>query len=124
MKTRSSSAARYAGRPRDEVTVIDGVRVNDLADRLLAVMERAAAAPHAAARPVPGRRSQHRQPLALPECGPPLDPAARSRSPTDRGYLVSLSLKVLALTDEALESVIEADPPDNPEVETEGENEG
>jgi predicted GIY-YIG superfamily endonuclease len=108
------------GRRRgDEVTVVDGVRVNDLADRMLAVMERYVATPH---RPVDQYGADQANIVNRWLFGnaghPSIIPVDLDRA-TDRGYLVSLSLKVLALTDEALESVIEADPLPGAEVETE-----
>ena len=96
-----------AGAANDEVTVVDGVRVNDLSDRLLTIMDRYQKTPY---RPVDQyhadevnivnrwmfRNAGHPSILPLD-----LDQAS------DRGFLVSLSLKVLTLTDEALASVMQ-----------------
>ena len=49
---------------------------------------------------------------------PSITPIDLARA-TDRGYLVSLALKVLALTDEALESVLPEDAPAEVAVEVE-----
>jgi DNA polymerase III subunit epsilon len=93
----------------DEVTVVDGVRVNDLSDRLLQVMQRYSAAPH---RPVDQYRADEANIVnrwLFRNSGHPSIVPLDTERLTDRGYLVSVSLKVLSLTDEALESVI-ADP--------------
>jgi excinuclease UvrABC nuclease subunit len=95
----------------DEVTVVDGVRVNELSDRLLQVMLRYSAAPH---RPVDQYRADEANIVnrwLFRNSGHPSIVPLDTERLTDRGYLVSVSLKVLSLTDEALESVI-ADPVD------------
>jgi excinuclease UvrABC nuclease subunit len=108
-----------AGAASDEVTVVDGVRVNDLSDRLLTIMDRYQKTPY---RPVDQyhadevnivnrwmfRNAGHPSILPLD-----LDQAS------DRGYLVSLSLKVLTLTDEALASVMQDAPTtSNPDTDS------
>jgi DNA polymerase III epsilon subunit family exonuclease len=91
----------------DEVTVIDGVRVNDLSDRLLQIMQRYEAAPH---RPVDQYVADEANIVnrwLFRNAGhPSILPLDIDRL-TDRGYLVTMSLKVLSLTDEALESVMQ-----------------
>jgi len=93
-------------RASDEVTVIDGVRVNDLSNRLLAIMQRHDQAPH---RPVDQYRADEANIInrwLFRNAGhPSIVPLDLERA-TDRGYLVTIALKVLSLTDEALERVL------------------
>jgi hypothetical protein len=94
-------------RATDEVTVMDGSRVTDLADRLLPIMERAMST---SMQPL----DQYRADAAnivnrwlFRNWGhPAILPLDLDRL-TDRGYLVSLAVKVLSLTDEALETVVQ-----------------
>jgi DNA polymerase III epsilon subunit family exonuclease len=102
--------------PGDEVMVVDGLRVNDLSDRLLPIMERYAASTHA---PIDHHGADEANIVnrwLFRNVGhPSIVPLDLERS-TDRGYLVSVSLKVLALTNEALESVISDEPVEEEEV--------
>ncbi len=107
-----------ARRAADEVTVMDGARVTDLADRLLPVMQRASST---AMQPLDQYRADEANIVnrwLFRNWGhPAILPLDLDRL-TDRGYLVSLAVKVLSLTDEALETVIqetaETDPGDEP----------
>jgi hypothetical protein len=91
----------------DEVTVMDGARVTDLADRLLPIMQRAAST---ALQPLDQYRADEANIVnrwLFRNWGhPAILPLDLDRL-TDRGYLVSLSVKALTLTDEALEMVIQ-----------------
>jgi hypothetical protein len=91
----------------DEVTVVDGVRVNDLSDRLVTIMQRYDQSPY---QPVDQYRADEANIVnrwLFRNAGhPSILPLDLERA-TDRGYLVSLALKVLTLTDEALESVMQ-----------------
>ncbi len=91
----------------DEVTVVDGVRVNDLSDRMLNVMRRYASSTY---EPVDQYRADEANIVnrwLFRNAGhPSILPLDLDRA-TDRGYLVSMALKVLALTDDALESVMQ-----------------
>ncbi len=106
----------------DEVTVIDGVRVNDLSDRLAIVMARYAQATY---EPVDQDRADEANIVnrwLFRNAGhPSIVPLDLDRS-TDRGHLVGVSLKVLALTDEALESVMVEPDPVDAEAEPNGES--
>jgi len=106
----------------DEVMVVDGVRVNDLSDRLLTIMERYGRTPY---QPVDQFRADEVNIVNRWLFGnaghPSILPLDLNRA-MDRGYLVSVSLKVLALTDAALASVMQdapavedIDPPDDPD---------
>ena len=99
-------------KPSDEVTVVDGLRVNDLSDRLLAVLQRYS---DATLQPIDQYRADEASIVnrwLFRNAGhPSIIPLDEDRL-VDRGYLVSLALKVLSLTDEALESVIAI--PDDP----------
>jgi DNA polymerase III epsilon subunit family exonuclease len=90
----------------DEVTVMDGVRVTDLADRLLPIMRRYVSSAH---QPVDQYRADEvnivNRWLFRNAGHPSIVPLDLDRI-TDRGYLVTLAVKVLSLTDEALESDI------------------
>lgn len=101
----------------DEVTVIDGVRVNDLSDRLLKVMLRYASSDQ---QPVDQYRADEANIVnrwLFRNAGhPSILPLDLDRA-TDRGYLVSMALKVLALTDEALETVMQETLPAEEEIE-------
>jgi DNA polymerase III epsilon subunit family exonuclease len=105
----------------DEVTVIDGVRVNDLSDRLAGIMQRYESTPH---QPIDQYRADEANLVnrwLFRHAGhPSIMPLDMERT-ADRGYLVSLSLKVLSLTDEALESVMQDSPAedDEPGIELE-----
>lgn len=105
------------GAASDEVTVIDGVRVNDLSDRLLQIMLRYESSTH---EPVDQYRADEANIVnrwLFRNAGhPSILPLDVDRS-SDRGYLVGLALKVLALTDEALESVMREDLPSEDEAE-------
>ncbi len=100
--------------PGDEVMVVDGLRVNDLSDRLLPIMERYAASSHA---PIDHHGADEANIVnrwLFRNVGHPSIVPLDLERVTDRGYLVSLSLKVLTLTNEALESVISDEPPAEP----------
>ncbi len=91
----------------DEVTVVDGVRVNDLSDRLVAIMQRYDQSPY---QPVDQYRADEANIVnrwLFRNAGHPSILTLDMERATDRGYLVSLALKVLSLTDEALESVMQ-----------------
>jgi len=108
-----------AGLPGDEVTVVDGIRVNDLADRLLAVMQRYAGTPYQPVDQYGADQANIVNRWLFRNAGHPSIVPFDLERITDRGYLVSLSLKVLALTEEALESVLPEEPSPAPEVEVE-----
>jgi DNA polymerase III epsilon subunit family exonuclease len=98
-------------RPRDEVMVVDSLRVNDLSDRLQPIMERYAEARHYPLDHYGADEAGIINRWLFRNTGhPSILPLDMDRF-TDRGYLVSLSLKVLALTEEALESVVSVEPP-------------
>ena len=106
-------------RPRDEVMVVDSLRVTDLSDRLLPVMERYQDARHHPLDHYGADEAGIVNRWLFRNVGHPSVLLLDMDRITDRGYLVSLALKVLALTDEALESVLT--PPDA-EVDAGGEN--
>ncbi|HYI25149.1 MAG TPA: exonuclease domain-containing protein [Thermomicrobiales bacterium] len=107
----------------DEVTVMDGVRVTELADRLLPIMERAAPVP---LQPLDQYRADEANIVnrwLFRNVGhPAILPLDLDRL-TDRGYLVSLAVKVLSLTDDALEAVVQndADPVETADPEPDDE---
>ncbi len=97
--------------------MIDGVRVNDVSDRLLSVMRRYASSTY---EPVDQYRADEANIVnrwLFRNAGhPSILPLDLDQS-TDRGYFVSMALKVLALTDEALESVLQEAGPAEAEIE-------
>jgi hypothetical protein len=95
----------------DEVTVVDGLRVNDLSDRLLTIMTRFSAVPHLPVDQYMADEANIVNRWLFRNAGcPSILPLDLERI-TDRGYLVSLALKVLSLSDEALAFVVEEAPP-------------
>ena len=96
-------------RPRDEVMVVDSLRVTDLSDRLLPIMERYAEARHLPLDHYGADEASIVNRWLFRNVGHPSVLPLDMERITDRGYLVSLALKVLVLTDEALESVLPAD---------------
>ncbi len=89
----------------DEVTVMDGVRVTELAERLLPIMRR-----YTKSSPAPVDQYQADEVhivnrWLLKNAGHPSILPLDVDQIGDRGYLVGQAVKVLSLTDEALESV-------------------
>jgi hypothetical protein len=114
-----ATPGRLAG---DEVMVVDGLRVNDLSDRLLPIMERFTDSTYA---PIDHHAADEANIVnrwLFRNVGHPSIVPLDMERITDRGYLVSISLKVLTLTNEALESVMQDEPvaeeePDEPASE-------
>jgi len=90
----------------DEVTVIDGVRVNDLADRLLTSLQRFAQVAHEPIDQYQADEANIVNRWLFRNAGHPSILPLDVERLTDRGYAVSMALKVLSLTEEALESVL------------------
>jgi hypothetical protein len=103
-------------RPRDEVMVVDSLRVHDLSDRLQPIMERYVEARHHPLDHYGADEAGIINRWLFRNTGHPSILPLDTDRITDRGYLVSQSLKVLALTEEALESVLPVDQPEADEA--------